>query len=130
MDSALNKDGNYYPLVILTCKDIKKKVIRHIIDHLESFFDDSDDSDEEWIKAMKLMFLEERILKMQFCIFWGSNFQNVHFENVFFEGAIFKIYFLGMNFENVFFERAILKMYFSTVPKVSWLTVFGKGGLI
>ena len=45
LDSALNKDGNYYPQVFLKeCKHIQKKVIRHIIDDLES---SSDDSDEE-----------------------------------------------------------------------------------
>ena len=33
MDSALNKDGNYYPQLFLKeCKYIKKKVIRYIID--------------------------------------------------------------------------------------------------
>ena len=48
LDSALSKDGNYYPQVFLKeCKYIEKKVLRHIIDDLESCFDDSDDSDEE-----------------------------------------------------------------------------------
>ena len=50
-DSALNNDGNYYPQVCLKkCKYIKKKIVRHIIDDLESSFssdDDDDDSDEE-----------------------------------------------------------------------------------
>ena len=65
-DSALKKDGNYYPQVFLKdCKYIEKKVIRHI-DDLESSSDDSDDSNEELIKAMKLMFLEKTILKMYF----------------------------------------------------------------
>ena len=45
LDSALNKDGNYYPDVFLKeCKYIARKVIRNIIDDLESF---SHDSDEE-----------------------------------------------------------------------------------
>ena len=47
LDSALKKDGNYYPQVFLKgCKYIEKekKVIRHITDDLESC---SDDSDEE-----------------------------------------------------------------------------------
>ena len=48
LDSALNKDENYYPHVFLKeCKYIDKKVVRHIIDDLESSSDDSDDSDEE-----------------------------------------------------------------------------------
>ena len=48
LDSDLNKDGSYYPQVFLKeCKYIKKKVIRHIIDDLESSFDDSDDSEKE-----------------------------------------------------------------------------------
>ena len=51
MDSAFNKYGNYYPKVFLKeCKYIKKKVIRHIIDDVESSSYDSDhydDSDEE-----------------------------------------------------------------------------------
>ena len=50
-DSALNNDGNYYPQACLKeCKYIKKKVVRHIIDDLEtssSSDDDDDDSDEE-----------------------------------------------------------------------------------
>ena len=48
LDSAINKDGNYYPHVFLKqCKYIEKKVIRHIIDDLESSSDNSDDSVEE-----------------------------------------------------------------------------------
>ena len=47
LDSALNKDGNYSPNVFLKeCKYIEKKVIRHIIDVLESSSDGSHDSDE------------------------------------------------------------------------------------
>ena len=60
LDSALNKDGTYYPQV--TLKDyeyIKKKVISYIIDNSKC---SSDDSDEEQIKAMKLIFLEKKIL--------------------------------------------------------------------
>ena len=60
LDSALNKDGTYYPQV--TLKDyeyIKKKVISYIIDNSEC---SSGDSDEEQIKAMKLIFLEKKIL--------------------------------------------------------------------
>ena len=48
LDSALNKDGNYYVQVFLKeCKYIKKKVIRHVINGLESCSDGSNDSDEE-----------------------------------------------------------------------------------
>ena len=45
-DSALNKDGNYYPQMFLKKRKYteKEKVIRHIIDDLES---SSGDSDEE-----------------------------------------------------------------------------------
>ena len=48
LDSALNKNGNYYPKVFFfkkKCKYIKKKVIRHIFDDLECSSDNSDDSD-------------------------------------------------------------------------------------
>ena len=42
------KGDNYFPQVFLKeCKYIEKKVIRHIIDDLESSSDDSNDSDEE-----------------------------------------------------------------------------------
>ena len=51
LNSALKKDENYYPQVFLKeCKYIEKKVVRHIIDDLESSSydsDNSDDSDEE-----------------------------------------------------------------------------------
>ena len=50
LDSALNKNGNYYPQVFLKeCKYIEKKVVRHINDNLSdfSYSDYSDDSDEE-----------------------------------------------------------------------------------
>ena len=46
--SALKKDGNYYPQEFLKeCKYIKKKVIMHIINDLQSYSDDSNDSDEK-----------------------------------------------------------------------------------
>ena len=44
-------------------KYIEKRVIRNIINNLESFSDDSDDFDEEEIKAIKLMFLEKTIFE-------------------------------------------------------------------
>ena len=48
LDSALNKDDNYYPEVFLNeCKYIDKKVIRHINDNLSDFSYSSADSDEE-----------------------------------------------------------------------------------
>ena len=60
LDSALKNDESYYPQEFLKeCKYIKKKVVRDITDDLESSSDDSDDCDEEYIKAMKLMFFEE-----------------------------------------------------------------------
>ena len=55
LDSALNKDGNYYMQVFLKeCKCIEKKVIRHINDNLSNFssFDYSDDTDEEWFSIL------------------------------------------------------------------------------
>ena len=51
LDYALTKDNNYYLQVSLKeFKYIEKKLVRHIIDDLESSsddFNDSDDSDEE-----------------------------------------------------------------------------------
>ena len=48
LDSVIKKDGNYYPQMFLEeCKYIKKKVVRHIVDDLESSSDDPDESDEE-----------------------------------------------------------------------------------
>ena len=47
LDSAFKKDENYYPQVLLIeCKYIEKKVMRHINSYL-SDFSYSDDSDEE-----------------------------------------------------------------------------------
>ena len=47
LDSALKKDDNYYPQVVLKdYKYIEKKVVRHIHDNL-SYFSFSDESDEE-----------------------------------------------------------------------------------
>ena len=72
LDSALKKDRKYHPLVFLKeCKYIEKKVVRHIIDDINSSSDDFDDSDEEWIEDMKLMCLESFL---------------------FFVGAILKVY--------------------------------------
>ena len=65
LNSALNKDGNYYPQVFLKeCKYIKKLMIRHIMEDREIFCDDSDEYDEKQIKAIKLMILEKKNLKM------------------------------------------------------------------
>ena len=102
MDSALKGDENYYPQVFLKeCKYINKKVIRHIIEDLGSFSDDSDDSDEEQIKTMKIMFFEniffEKVISKK-CIFEEATFKNVFFS--------------GSSFKNVFFEGEILKINF------------------
>ena len=43
-------------------KNLLKKVIRHINENL-SGLSYSDDSDDEWVKAMKLMFFENIFLK-------------------------------------------------------------------
>ena len=48
LNSTLKKDRNCYPQVFFKkCKYIEKKVMRHIINDLESSSDDSDDFDEE-----------------------------------------------------------------------------------
>ena len=48
LDSALKKDENFYPQVFLKeCNYIEKKVVRHIMDDLKSFTNDSDYSNEE-----------------------------------------------------------------------------------
>ena len=48
LDSALKKDENYYlPVFLKECKYIKRKVVKHIMDDLQSSSDDSNDSDEE-----------------------------------------------------------------------------------
>ena len=48
LDSALKKDDNYYPLVLLKrYKYIEKKVVRHINDDLSDFSSDGDEFDEE-----------------------------------------------------------------------------------
>ena len=54
----------------------RKKVVRDINDDLESYSDDSNDSDENLMKDIKLMILEKTTLE----------------ENVFFEKAILKLY--------------------------------------
>ena len=56
LDCALNKDGDYYLQVFLKSINTVKKVVRCFIDDLESSSENSDDSDEEQIKSMKLMF--------------------------------------------------------------------------
>ena len=47
LNSALKKDDNCYPQVLLKeCKHIEKKVIRNIHDNLSDFSYSSDESDE------------------------------------------------------------------------------------
>ena len=44
LNSAVNKDGNYYPQVFLKdCKYNQKKAISHIFDDLQISCDDSDE---------------------------------------------------------------------------------------
>ena len=63
---TLKKDDNYYLQVFLKgCKYIEKKVIRHINVNL-SDFPYSDESNDEQIKAIRLMVFERTILKMYF----------------------------------------------------------------
>ena len=47
MDSALKKNDNFYPKVFLKeCKNVKKRVTRHINNNMSDFSSD-DESDEE-----------------------------------------------------------------------------------
>ena len=48
LDSALKKDKNYYPQVLLKeCEYIWKKVVGHVYDNLSDFFLECDESDKE-----------------------------------------------------------------------------------
>ena len=48
LDSALKKDGNYYPQVFLKeCKHIEEQVVRHIHDNFSDFCYSSDRFDKE-----------------------------------------------------------------------------------
>ena len=58
LESALKKDENYSPQVFLKeCKYIEKNVVRYINDNL-SDFSYSGESDEEQIRAIRLMIFE------------------------------------------------------------------------
>ena len=65
--------------------------------------DESHESDQEEIKAMRLIILEKAILKISF---WGSNFENVFFWKSSFEN-VFKSIFL-----KVFCKRKIWECIF------------------
>ena len=66
LHSALKRDENYYRQVFLKeCKYLEKDIIRHINGNL-SDFSSSSESDEEQIKAIRLMIFERTILKMYF----------------------------------------------------------------
>ena len=59
IDSVLKKDEHYYPQVFLKeCKYIEKekKLIRYITSILKFSSDDSDESNEEWIKIKHHVF--------------------------------------------------------------------------
>ena len=76
LDSAVKKDDSFYQQVFLKeCKCTEKNVIGHIIDDLQSCSNDSDNTSEEKIKHIKLIFVEETI-----------------FEDVFFDRTILKMY--------------------------------------
>ena len=49
-------------------KDIEKKVVRLIINDLQSSSDDSDDSNEEKVSDMKLMLLQKKIFGTSFFV--------------------------------------------------------------
>ena len=73
MNSPLKEDENYYRQVFFKeYRCIKKKVVRNIIDELESSSDDSDDSNDSDEEFRKNNF-EGAILKMYFLRkqFWG-----------------------------------------------------------
>ena len=57
LDSALKKDGNYYPQFFKKeCKHLEKEVIRHINDNLSNF-SSSDESEEQMLFGKYLSFL-------------------------------------------------------------------------
>ena len=66
------------------CKYIEKKVNRYIIDDLES---SSDDSDEDQIKAMRLIFSKKAISKIYFLKI--SSFRESNIEKEILEKCIF-----------------------------------------
>ena len=49
-------------------KDIEKKVVRLVINDLQSSSDDSDDSNEEKVSDMKLMLLQKTIFGTSFFV--------------------------------------------------------------
>ena len=66
LDSSLKKDKNFCPQVFLKeCNALRKKVSRHINDNF-SDFSSSGESNEEQIKAIRLMVFERTILNMYF----------------------------------------------------------------
>ena len=68
LDFVLKKYKSYYQQVFLKeCKYTEKKAVRHIHNNLSDFSSSSDESNEEQIKAIRLII----------------------FQNVFFEGGIF-----------------------------------------
>ena len=77
--------------VLKDCKYIEKVVVTHINNYWSDFSfssDASDNSDEEWIKDMRLIFFKKVILKMHF-----------------FDKAILKMYFLRKQFKKIFFWK-------------------------
>ena len=78
-------DENYYLEVLLKeDKYIEKNVIRNIIGGLESFVGDSD---EEQIKAIRLIFFEKASLKIYFLKVSSlrQNFEKIYFlKNIFY----------------------------------------------
>ena len=99
------------------CQYTDKKVIRLVIDDFGSSSDHSDDSEEEYVKATRLMFFEKAILKMSSLrnLFWKNVFLREQFWKCIFWKCVLKMYFLlleGEILKNTIFERAILKMYF------------------
>ena len=89
LDSALKKYENYYPQVFLKeCNYIKKKVIRHFIDDLESISDDSDN----------------RLKLLSYCFFKNVLFEKVIFQkNQFMREQFGKSHFLRRKFQKCLF---------------------------
>ena len=72
MDTALNKDGNYYPQVFLKNVNIsRKKVVGHIHDNLGDFFYSLAESEKKKLELVRLVFQ-----KIQDVISQTGNTQN------------------------------------------------------
>ena len=78
LHSALKKDGNKYPQVVLKeCKYIEKKIIRHTNDKLSDFSSDGDESDEKQINCLGYFFKKGSLRKkghVKFSLLYKTKF--------------------------------------------------------